>query len=222
MVSKTLFDYFQDKYPGINLVFIPNGYDRPANRQKTLSNQFGLEKDNFILFVGRLVPEKGCHLLIEAFGNTLTDKHLVIAGSENYGSAYRRQLEGAAAGVDNVHFTGFVEGAALEALYANAYLVVLPSDIEGMSLALLEALSHGNCVLVSDIRENIEAVRDMGVTFRNGNEADLAHQLQYLFDHPQQVEIKRGKTRELGATHMDWEEIALATLHAYRKLTRPN
>ena len=121
----------------------------------------------------------------------------------------------------SVHFTGFVDGESLAALYSNAYLVVLPSDIEGMSLALLEALSHGNCVLVSDIRENKEVVRDIGVTFQNGNGIDMAQKLQYLFDHPQQVENKRSQARELIATHMEWEEIAMATLDTYKQLIHP-
>lgn len=218
VVSKTLFDYYQAKYPRTNVVYIPNGAIVPKHNQLVQINRLGLEKDNYILFVGRLEPEKGCHLLIEAYSKIRTDHHLVIAGKENHGTAYRRQLDTAAAYLQNVHFTGFVEGETLAALYSNAYVVVLPSDIEGMSLVLLEALSYGNCVLASDIRENKETVQEMGHTFERGNQHDLAEKLQFLSDYPKEIEEKRAKAREFSAMHKGWEEIAVATLQAYNQL----
>lgn len=103
--------------------------------------------------MGRLVPEKGIHYLIEDFRNVNTERKLVIAGGASDTDDYVQQLKTVAEGDNRILFTGFVQGKNLEELYSNAYIYVPPSDMEGMPLSLLEAMSYGNYCLVSDIPE---------------------------------------------------------------------
>ena len=154
-------DYFKETY-GRETHFIPNGVNRPQIREASLiTDKFGLKKDSYILFLGRLVPEKGIRYLVEAFKNVKTDKKLVIAGGSSDTDSFMEELKELAKGDDRILFTGFVQGAMLDELYSNAYIYTLPSDLEGMPLSLLEAMSYGNCCLVSDIPECAEVVEDI-------------------------------------------------------------
>ena len=140
---------------------LPHGVNRPEVREaKLITDHFGLEKNSYILFLGRLVPEKGIRYLVEAFKNIKTDKKLVIAGGSSDTDSFMEELKDLAKGDDRILFTGFVQGAMLDELYSNAYIYTLPSDLEGMPLSLLEAMSYGNCCLVSDIPECAEVVED--------------------------------------------------------------
>ncbi len=160
VLSKGVQDYFKETY-GRETHFIPNGVNRPQIREaKLITDHFGLEKDSYILFLGRLVPEKGIRYLVEAFKNVKTDKKLVIAGGSSDTDSFMEELKDLAKGDDRILFTGFVQGAMLDELYSNAYIYTLPSDLEGMPLSLLEAMSYGNCCLVSDIPECTEVVED--------------------------------------------------------------
>ena len=160
VLSKEAQDYFKETY-GRETHFIPNGVNRPQIREASLiTDKFGLKKDSYILFLGRLVPEKGIRYLVEAFKNVKTDKKLVIAGGSSDTDSFTEELKELAKGDDRILFTGFVQGAMLGELYSNAYIYTLPSDLEGMPLSLLEAMSYGNCCLVSDIPECAEVVED--------------------------------------------------------------
>ena len=160
VLSKDVQKYFLETY-GRETHFIPNGVNRPEVREaKLITDHFGLEKDSYILFLGRLVPEKGIRYLVEAFKNVKTDKKLVIAGGSSDTDSFMEELKELAKGDDRILFTGFVQGAMLDELYSNAYIYTLPSDLEGMPLSLLEAMSYGNCCLVSDIPECTEVVED--------------------------------------------------------------
>ena len=160
VLSKGVQDYFKETY-GRETHFIPNGVNRPQIREASLiTDKFGLKKDSYILFLGRLVPEKGIRYLVEAFKNVKTDKKLVIAGGSSDTDSFMEELKELAKGDDRILFTGFVQGAMLDELYSNAYIYTLPSDLEGMPLSLLEAMSYGNCCLVSDIPECAEVVED--------------------------------------------------------------
>ncbi len=178
----------------------------------------GLGQHTYILFVGRLSPEKGCHLLIRAFLQTQSDKHLVLAGRATYDDDYYQQLLGEASDSDKVHFTGFVQGRMLQELYANAYSVVLPSALEGLSVALLEALSYGNCLLVSAVPENLEAVGAAGYSFPSGDDAALVQQMQWLFEHPSQIVAARLRVQARIAQLMYWQKVAQAKYALYERL----
>ena len=136
VLSKGVQDYFKETY-GRETHFIPNGVNRPQIREASLiTDKFGLKKDSYILFLGRLVPEKGIRYLVEAFKNVKTDKKLVIAGGSSDTDSFMEELKDLAKGDDRILFTGFVQGAMLDELYSNAYIYTLPSDLEGMPLII--------------------------------------------------------------------------------------
>ena len=114
-------------------------------------------------------------------------------------------------------FTGFIEGQALEELYSNAYIYVLPSDLEGMPLSLLEAMSYGNCCLTSDIPECTEVVEDKAVAFKKGNIEDLKDKLQYLSDNPDIVQKYKETASDFICNKYNWEDIVDKTLKLYKE-----
>ena len=173
VLSKGVQNYFKKTY-GRETHFIPNGVNSPEIREAELiTKKFGLSKNSYILFLGRLVPEKGIRYLIEAFKQVKTDKKLVIAGGSSDTDSFTKELKELAKDDDRIIFTGFVEGQMLEELYSNSYIYTLPSDLEGMPLSLLEAMSYGNCCLVSDIPECAEIVEDKALIFKKANVDDL-------------------------------------------------
>ena len=216
VLSRGVQQYFRDTYSR-ETVFIPNGVTRPQIRKADrIARQFDLEKDGYILFLGRLVPEKGIHYLIEAFRKVRTDKKLVIAGGSSDTDSYVSRLKELAEGDERICFTGFVQGRLLAELYSNAYLYVLPSDVEGMPLSLLEAMSYGNCCLVSSIAECTEVVQDHGVVFEQGNVEALQQALQQLCDEPRQVASYQAEASDYICGQYNWDEVTNRTLELYQ------
>jgi glycosyltransferase involved in cell wall biosynthesis len=158
-----------------------------------------------VLFLSRLVPEKGCHYLLDAFAGLATSKRLVVAGSGTHTGDYEAALH-RSAGPD-VLFTGTVTGRTLEELFANAYAYVLPSEVEGLPHTLLQALSYGRCALASDIEPNVEALGGCGLTFRARDRADLREKLQYLLDHPDFVAGCAPAARARVEQHYSWDTV---------------
>ncbi len=217
VLSKGVQTYFEDTY-GRKTRFIPNGVTRPKIRQaENINDKFGLTKDSYILFLGRLVPEKGIRYLIEAFKNVQTDKKLVIAGGSSDTDEFTDELKELAKGDERILFTGFVQGGELEELYSNAYIYTLPSDLEGMPLSLLEAMSYGNCCLVSDIDECTEVVEDKAVIFKKSDVNDLKKMLQELCVQSDEVEMLKKQATEFICNKYNWDEIVQATLKLYRR-----
>lgn len=215
VLSQSVRDYFKSTYHR-DTIWIPNGVDRPDRHKPDLiRRQFGLEKDSYILYLGRIVPEKGVQYLIEAFRQIHTEKKLVIAGGASDTDAFREELGNLAEGDDRILFTGFVQGQLLEELYSNAYLYTLPSDLEGMPLSLLEAMSYGNCCLVSDIPECAEVVEDRAVTFRKGDVADLGEKLQSLCDDREKVKAYKASAADFICGKYSWEDVVDRTLLLY-------
>lgn len=214
VLSKGVQQYFLDTY-GRQTVVLPNGVSvAPGRQADEITERFELEKDDYILFLGRLVPEKGVHYLIEAFKSIQTEKKLVIAGGSSDTEEYTIQLKELAAGDERILFTGFVQGNILEELYSNAYVYVLPSDLEGMPLSLLEAMSYGNCCVTSDIEECTAVTGTAGLSFPRGNEKALAELLQRLCNDGALVAEYKGK--ELPGI-FDWDHITEQTLDIYRR-----
>ena len=213
VLSKGVQEYFQKTY-GRETVFIPNGVVRPQKREALeIRKQWGLEKDSYVLFLGRLVPEKGVHYLVNAWKNIQTDKKLVIVGGSSDTQGYMDQLKALAG--DGVIFTGFQQGQVLEELYSNAYIYVLPSDLEGMPLSLLEAMSYGNCCVVSDIEECASVVDDHAVVFEKGNEAELQKALQELIDRPDTVAKYKAGAADFICKKYNWDDVVSKTLEIY-------
>ena len=217
VLSEGVQKYFMETY-GRKTVFIPNGVNRPTLRSPQLiKEKYGLDKDEYILFLGRLVPEKGITYLIEAFKNVKTEKKLVIAGGSSDTDSFMQELKKLAEGDNRIIFTGFVQGQLLEELYSNAYLYTLPSDLEGMPLSLLEAMSYGNCCLTSDIAECAEVVEDKALVFRKADIEDLRDKLQYACDHSDEVKKLKQGAADFICSKYNWDEAVERTLDLYQK-----
>ncbi len=216
VLSKGVHDYFRDTY-GRETRFIPNGVNRPVVHVADLiKNKFGLDKDEYILFLGRIVPEKGLRYLVEAYKELNTDKKLVIAGGASDTDDFMNEIKALSNGNERIIFTGFVAGQLLEELYRNAYVYTLPSDLEGMPLSLLEAMSYGNCCVVSDIAECAEVVEDKAVVFRKSDVADLREKLQMLCDDREMVERYKGTATEFICRKYSWDDVVRKTIDLYR------
>lgn len=145
-----------------------------------------------------------------------TNKKLVIAGGTSDTDEYIKNLKKLAANDDRIIFTGFVQGKILEELYSNAYLYVLPSDLEGMPLSLLEAMSYGNCCLVSNIKECTEVVEDKAFIFEKSNVNDLQKKLQYIVDNENIVKEYKESATDFICNKYNWDDIVDDTLKLYK------
>ena len=216
VLSRGVQQYFMDTY-GRKTVLIPNGVTKPELREaREITKKFDLHKDEYILFLGRLVPEKGIHYLIDAFRNVKTDKKLVIAGGSSEAGDYEQKLKKMAADDENILFTGFVQGRLLEELYSNAYLYVLPSDLEGMPLSLLEAMSYGNCCVTSDIEECAAVTEQYGLTFPKGNVDGLQALLQRLCNDAEKVKYYQEASAGYITQKYSWDDVVNQTLELYQ------
>ena len=218
VLSRGVEKYFMDKYQR-KTVMIPNGVEPAENRQaEEITRQFQLRSGEYILFLGRLVPEKGIHYLIEAYRGMRTDKKLVITGGTSDTDGYVKELYRMAEGDDRIVFTGFQQGAVAEELYSNAYVYVLPSDLEGMPLTLLEAMNHGCCCVTSDIGECADVMGEGGIAFPKGNVAALRAVLQELCDRPETAQGYRERAKQIIAEKYTWPDITRQTRELYRSL----
>lgn len=215
VLSQDVKDYFKKTYHR-ETHLIPNGVNKPKLQEANLiSQKFGLVKDSYILYLGRLVPEKGLRYLITAFKNVKTDKKLVIAGGSSDTDLFVKEIKSLAKEDPRVIFTGFVQGKLLDELYSNAYLYTLPSDLEGMPLSLLEAMSYGNCCVVSDIPECVDVVGDFAVKFKRGDVTDLNNKLQNACDNEAAVlNLKHCSSRYI-LDKYNWDDIIDNTLLLY-------
>lgn len=204
-------DYFKKMY-GRETTVIPNGVAPATPRAaREITARWGLTQNGYILFLARIVPEKGLHYLIEAWQRLAATRpaglRLVIAGGASHDDAYRAEIAARCEGDESILMTGHVEGERLAELYSNALLYVLPSDLEGMPMTLLEALSYGTTCLVSDIPACRAVVGEGYPTFRHGDAADLAEKLSIALDGGLPI-------RGVAETHT-WEEITERTLALY-------
>lgn len=214
VLSKGVQEYFQNEY-GRKTVLIPNGVNKPeVVEADEIKSRWGLEKDSYILFLGRIVPEKGLRYLVEAYRGLKTDKKLVVAGGSSDTDKFVKKLR--ELGSENVIFTGFVSGRALDELYSNCYIYCLPSDLEGMPLSLLEAMSYGDCCVVSDIDECASVVEDKAVIMKKSNVTDLREKLQMLCDEPETVQKYKSEAAEFILKKYGWDDIVERTLDLYK------
>ena len=218
VLSKNVQEYFKQVY-GRETVFIPNGISKPDNYEpEIIKNKYGLDKDGYILFLGRLVPEKGVHYLIEAYKELNTDKKLVIAGGASHTKEYENELIALASGNEKIVFTGFVQGKELDELYSNAYIYCLPSDLEGMPISLLEAMSYGNCCLTSDIAECSEVCGENAVYFEQGNMPSLKSTLEELLKNEERVSKLKNTAARYILSRYNWDNVCDDTLKLYESI----
>ncbi|OGC92684.1 MAG: hypothetical protein A2142_03415 [candidate division Zixibacteria bacterium RBG_16_48_11] len=176
-VSGGLKEYLEKKF-GKEIERIFTGISPPVKREPDRISQFGLRSGKYLLFLGRLVPEKGCHFLCEAFKELNSDLKLFIAGEGQFASNYVTSLKKYASA--RIIFGGWADQELKEELFSNCLAFLLPSEVEGFPHTILEAFSYGKPVLASDIPENKEALGPFQLTFRSADIKDLAQALQNL------------------------------------------
>jgi len=212
VVSQTLQQRYREAH-GIEAFYVPNGGVLREWSEPRQILEWGLDPGNYVLFLGRFSPEKGCHLLVEAFEQLHTDAKLVMAGASSYCDDYSRELRTHAS--DRIRMLDWVSGKTLDELLTNAMIFVLPSDLEGLSLALLDAMGAGLCVLTSDVPENREVVDGAGFTFQRGSAADLADRLRFLIANPAVREAAGRAAKKRIEEQYQWQKIATDIEQAY-------
>jgi glycosyltransferase involved in cell wall biosynthesis len=212
--------YVRETY-GTDTEVIPNGYAIEPDSGTGGLAAWGLTPKGYLLSVCRLISHKGIHYLLNAFMQ-LEDEarlpvgmRLVIVGSGFYTDAYERHLHDMARGRPSVIFTGTQSGAALAQLYTHARVFVQPSDSEGLSISLLEAMGCGIAPLVSSIPENIEPLQGLGFTFEAGNVEDLKNKLAAILVRDEETADMGRKVRELAEREYNWDGISERYLRLY-------
>lgn len=206
-VSKTQCSYFKDIY-GVDVKYIPAGADIKLKPEPKEILRVNLEPNNYILFASRLVREKGAHYLIPAFRKLKTDCRLVIAGDVPGEDDYKSELMALADNDPRIIFPGFVTGRLLDELFSHCLIYTQPSEIEGLSIALLEAMSYGCPCLVSNIPENLEAIGNVGWSFESKNVYSLHDKLDELINSKQKLAAAGGYGKERVQEHYSWDSIA--------------
>ncbi len=210
VLSNSVKEYFKNTYNS-ETIFIPNGVNKPELLEPNeIKERWSLEKDSYILFVARIVPEKGLNYLIKAFKRieSKTDKKLVIVGGPSHSQTYFDEVSKLCVGDDHIIMTGFQSGRVLDELFSNAYLYCLPSDVEGMPISLLEAMSFGNICLVSDIPENKDVIDAKSFTFKKSDVDDLADKLLYAIN-------SNFETHNSQFIYKSWDDVVDETLKVY-------
>lgn len=217
-VSESLAEQLR-RESGRQVAYIPNGVSIDPGDDTSVLQEFGIEDRHYLLFAGRLVPEKGLHYLLRAMGSVATQAILVVAGGTSMSDEYIAELKALAG--DNVVFVGYQYGARLAALFRHADLFVLPSDVEGLPIVLLEAMAYGAPVLASDIAPNVEVLGNQGEYFRAGDVEDLARRLRDLEGARDRLRSNAAALKAGALAEYDWDVVARETEDVYRSI-RPN
>ncbi len=215
VLSKNVQKYFKETYQR-DVVYIPNGVNLPKIiSPNIIKKKYGLEKDSYLLFLARIVPEKGLHYLLEAFQGIDTKRKLVVAGGSSHSNDYLTKIESMAKCDPRVIMTGFVQGKELEELFSNCLAYVLPSDVEGMPISLLEALSYGRQCVVSDIEENLEVVGGLGYHFKKSDVSDLRDVLDRLLKDKRAIDVKAISAQ--CKKRFNWNDVVEKHLRLYQE-----
>ena len=220
-VSKTQCDSYGRSYQKY-FEYIPTAADLKPYASPQLIRQLGLEAGKYILFAARLVPEKGLHHLLPAFRSIPETYTLVIAGDCAAGGEYERRLHELAGDDPRIKFVGRVSGRLLQELYSNAKVFVQPSEMEGMSIGLLEAMSYGNTCIASDIPENLECLGDAGLYFRSKNAGDLARVLAWSVRNPESARKLGREARVRVEVHFSWDRVVDQLESLYERTIQGN
>ena len=218
VVSHTLEDHYRAHYRR-SVAYIPNGTEMRVCKQVSALTKFGLTTEEYVLFLGRFSPEKNCDLLIRAFEPLNTVMKLVLAGGSSHTDNYvavLRQRES-----DRITFLDWLSGDVLEQVLTNAAVFVLPSDMEGLSLALLDAMGAGRCVLASNVPENCEVIGDAGFTLRRGDARHLQQMLAMLIAHPEVRSAVGQKARDRIQQEYLWDGVVQRLEQTYLELMEP-
>lgn len=217
VLSKSAQDYFKSTY-NRETIYIPNGINPKRLRPDVeIRQRWGLKTGSYILYLGRLVPEKRPELLIEAFKGLATSKRLVIAGKGSDTPEYERELRELANDDPRIMFAGFVTGETLAELYSNAFCYVLPSDVEGMPMSLLEAMAYGCACITSDIPECADVLAGTGMTFQRGDASALRESLEGLLSDSSRASVLGASARNRVLINYGWDAVVCRILETYEE-----
>jgi glycosyltransferase involved in cell wall biosynthesis len=219
ITSHALLRYAKNKYHN-DPVYIPSSAKLTELVAANEIKKWGLTKDNYIAYIGRLVRHKGVHFLIKAYQGVKTDKKLVIVGEGSYTDDYVKELHDLAGNNPNIIFTGNQSGSILKELFSNTAIFVQPSESEGLSFALLEGMAYARPCLVSDIEPNLEALADTGVAFKSGDYQDLQIKLQNMLDNQASLPTMGAAALERVKTEYDADNIAKHTADLYQEILK--
>ena len=214
--SKTLQNYAKKIY-NKETTYIPNGVTIDRAHADNLIKEWNLTKGEYFLTVSRLIRHKGIQYLIKAYQQMRTNKKLVIVGDGSFTDDYVAELKKLAGDNKNIIFTGNQIGISLAQLYSNAYAFIQPSESEGLSVALLEAMSYSLPVIVSDIEENKEAVGNAGILFKKKNIQDLKKQMRFLIRDKKQRNLLAKKSKQRVINNYDWDDLTADVVNAYQE-----
>jgi len=216
-VSKTLKNYSYKEY-NKQVTYIPNAVEGvDLSSANIIKEKWGLEKDNYIVSISRLVKHKGIHYLIEAYKKLNTDKKLVIVGSSSHTNDYVKYLHNLAKDNKNIIFTGLQNGDTLNELFSNAYVFVQASEEEGLSISLLEAMSYKLPIIASNIPANEEVLGDTNILFENKSVDDLKIKLEGLISNPDLASSSAEKGKERVEKYFNWPKVSKDIIDVYKK-----
>jgi glycosyltransferase involved in cell wall biosynthesis len=199
--------------------YIPYGAYVTEEKETDELEKYGLKPRQYLLYVGRLIPDKGCHTLVKAFEKVRTDKKLVLVGGNPYFSEYIRQLKSTPDA--RIQFPGYVYGRPYRQLCGNAYAYCHPLIVDGTSPQLLQAMAFGNCVIASELPEVSDVVGDAALRFPSGDVNKLAEHIQFLVDNPEVVALHRKKAVERVGSLFNWPDVTAAHKRIYQKVVSP-
>jgi len=219
VVGKHLVEYFRNEY-NREVTYIPNGIEDMSVTSDEVLKTFDIEDKGYLLFLARIVPEKGCHYLLDAYSQIRNPKmKLVIAGGSSQTDKYYDELINEYNSNKNIIFTGEVRGNEVNELYTHAKSYILPSDIEGLPISLLEALSCGILCVVSNIEENmnvIEADGKYGYSFEAANIGDLKVKLEKVMSGQVALDLVSVKKEILDK--YNWNKVESDLVKIYKSL----
>ncbi len=200
------------------VTYIPNGTELMTPQGTAHIKDLGLEPGKFILSVGRLVPNKAYDVAIRAFKHVKTDMKYIIAGAAYYAEEHVAELKKLAEKDDRVKLIGYQSGAVLKELYSHAYAFLHPSRREGLSVAIIEAMSAGRVVIMSDIEENLELIDHSGIAFPTDDEEELAKTLEYVLADPEMVRERGERARNIVKNEYSWDKVVDDIQHLYHDI----
>jgi glycosyltransferase involved in cell wall biosynthesis len=216
--SRVVQGYYQDRFNSTP-PYIPYGSEVDLLPPGDVLAQFGLEPQQYILFVGRLVPENCAHHLVEAFRGLDTSLKCVIVGDAPYAEAYIADLKAQAGDDPRIIFTGYVFGTGYHELGSNAAIFVETSGVGGTHPALVEAMAFGACVVTHDTPENLETIGEAGFAYHGREGATHLRQiLQRLLTEPETVATYRQLAQQRARQHYTWEAVTTAYEQLFQQL----
>lgn len=216
-VSRKVQKYYKVKY-GKKISYVPNGVDSVNTVPLETTKRFDIKKGKYVLFLSRIVPEKGLHFLVKAFAGVKGDVKLLVVGDATHTDDYMKKVKGMAKD-ERIIFAGPLYGKEKAEAFSNAAFFVLPSTIEGMPVVVLESLSYGTCPLVSNIEENLDLIEQdkYGYSFTSEHVQDLRKQLQWMIFHSAECSKKGIAGKRKVRKDYKWSAIAEQYLPSYHE-----